>query len=125
MMYNIFVNETNKEKEMNKLDALKKKCSRCGSTALDLYTDLTSFQTVWDCYNCGHKEPVIPTSADQIIVKDKVAPAMCDDVEKDLMDIEYEIEDLCRYAKDAHELGQMEYLRGIITKLVSVIRRMR
>jgi DNA-directed RNA polymerase subunit RPC12/RpoP len=89
-MYNIFVNETNKEKEMNKLDALKKKCSRCGSTALDLYTDLTSFQTVWDCYNCGHKEPVIPTSAEQIIVKDEVAPAMYDDVEKDLMDIEYE-----------------------------------
>ena len=110
---------------MNSLDALKRKCSRCGSRDVELYTDMTSFQTIWDCYNCGYKEPFIPAPTDHILVGDESAPTTYDDIESDLMDIEYEAEDLCRYANDSHELGQMECLKDIINKLVSVIRRMK
>ena len=48
-----------------------------------------------------------------------------DDIDDMLMEVEYAVEDLCRYANDAHELSQMECLRGIIYNLVSVIRRMK
>lgn len=110
---------------MNSLDALKRKCSRCGSRDVELYTDMTSFQTVWDCYNCGYKEPFIPVPTDHIMVEDESAPTTYGDVERDLMEIEYAVSDLTRYATTQHELDQMERIRDIFDELISVIRRIK
>ena len=110
---------------MNSLDALKKKCSRCNSTDVELYTDMTSFQTVWDCYNCGYKEPFIPVPTDHIMVENESAPTTYDDIESDLMDIEYELNTYEMMSTTQHELLMANCMRGILEKLVSVIRRMK
>ena len=50
------------------------------------------------------------------------APDAIDDT---LMDIEYAVSDLTRYATTQHELDQMERIRDIFDELISVIRRMK
>ena len=50
------------------------------------------------------------------------APDAIDDT---LMDIEYSVSDLTRYATTQHELDQMERIRDIFDELISVIRRMK
>ena len=50
------------------------------------------------------------------------APDAIDDT---LMEIEYAVSDLTRYATTQHELDQMERIRNIFDELISVIRRMR
>ena len=50
------------------------------------------------------------------------APDVIDDT---LMNIEYAVSDLTRYATTQHELDQMERIRNIFDELISVIRRMK
>ena len=50
------------------------------------------------------------------------APDAIDDT---LMNIEYAVSDLTRYATTQHELDQMERIRDIFDELISVIRRMK
>lgn len=48
-----------------------------------------------------------------------------DDIDDSLMEIEYAISDLTRYATTQHELEQTERIRDIFDELISVIRRMK
>ena len=48
-----------------------------------------------------------------------------DDIDDSLMNIEWEICDLTRYATTQHELEQMERIRNIFDELISIIRRMK
>lgn len=48
-----------------------------------------------------------------------------DDIDDSLMEIEYAVSDLTRYATTQHELDQMERIRDIFDELISVIRRMK
>ena len=48
-----------------------------------------------------------------------------DDIDDSLMEIEYAVSDLTRYATSPHELDQMERIRDIFDELISVIRRMK
>ena len=48
-----------------------------------------------------------------------------DDIYDSLMEIEYAVSDLTRYATSHHELEQMERIRDIFDELISVIRRMK
>ena len=48
-----------------------------------------------------------------------------DDIDDTLMNIEYAVSDLTRYATTQHELDQMERIRDIFDELISVIRRMK
>ena len=48
-----------------------------------------------------------------------------DDIDDSLMEIEYAVSDLTRYATSHHELEQMERIRDIFDELISVIRRMK
>ena len=48
-----------------------------------------------------------------------------DDIDDTLMEIEWAISDLTRYATSHHELEQMERIRDIFDELISVIRRMK
>ena len=48
-----------------------------------------------------------------------------DDIDDSLMNIEYEVGNLTRYATTQHELEQMERIRNIFDELISVIRRMK
>lgn len=48
-----------------------------------------------------------------------------DDIDDSLMEIEYAVSDLTRYATTQHELDQMERIRNIFDELISVIRRMK
>lgn len=47
------------------------------------------------------------------------------DIDDSLMNIEYEVSDLTRYATTQHELEQMERIRNIFDELISIIRRMK
>ena len=48
-----------------------------------------------------------------------------DDIDDSLLDIEYEVADLPRYATTKDELEQLERIRNIFDELISVIRRMK
>ena len=48
-----------------------------------------------------------------------------DAIDDSLMNIEYAVSDLTRYATTQHELDQMERIRDIFDELISVIRRMK
>lgn len=48
-----------------------------------------------------------------------------DDIDDSLMDIEYEVANLPRYATNKDELEQLERIRNIFDELISVIRRMK
>lgn len=48
-----------------------------------------------------------------------------DDIDDTLMDIEYEVANLPRYATTKDELEQLERIRNIFDELISVIRRMK
>ena len=48
-----------------------------------------------------------------------------DAVDDSLMNIEYAVSDLTRYATTQHELDQMERIRNIFDELISIIRRMK
>lgn len=48
-----------------------------------------------------------------------------DDIDDSLMEIEYAVSDLTRYATTQHELDQMERIINIFNELISVIRRMK
>ena len=48
-----------------------------------------------------------------------------DDIDDSLMNIEYAVSNLTRYATTQHELDQMERIRDIFDELISVIRRMK
>ena len=48
-----------------------------------------------------------------------------DDIDDSLMEIEYAVSDLTRYATTQHELEQMERIRDIFDELISIIRRMK
>ena len=48
-----------------------------------------------------------------------------DDIDDSLMEIEYAVSDLTRYATTQHELDQMERIRDIFDELISVTRRMK
>jgi hypothetical protein len=48
-----------------------------------------------------------------------------DDIDDRLMDIEYEVANLPRYATNKDELEQLERIRNIFDELISVIRRMK
>ena len=48
-----------------------------------------------------------------------------DDIDDSLMDIEYEVSQLPRYATNKDELEQLERIRNIFDELISVIRRMK
>ena len=48
-----------------------------------------------------------------------------DDIDDTLMDIEYEVGNLPRYATNKDELEYLERIRNIFDELISVIRRMK
>ena len=48
-----------------------------------------------------------------------------DDIDDSLMDIEYEVANLPRYATNKDELEYLERIRNIFDELISVIRRMK
>ena len=48
-----------------------------------------------------------------------------DNIDDTLMEVEYAVSDLTRYATTQHELEQMERIRDIFDELISVIRRMK
>ena len=48
-----------------------------------------------------------------------------DDIDDSLMEIEYEVGNLPRYATNKDELEQLESIRNIFDELISVIRRMK
>lgn len=48
-----------------------------------------------------------------------------DDIDDSLMDIEYEVGNLPRYATNKDELEYLERIRNIFDELISVIRRMK
>lgn len=48
-----------------------------------------------------------------------------DSIDNSLMEIEYAVSNLTRYATSPHELDQMERIRDIFDELISVIRRMK
>jgi hypothetical protein len=48
-----------------------------------------------------------------------------DDIDDSLMDIEYEVANLPRYATNKDELEQLERIKNIFEELISVIRRMK
>ena len=48
-----------------------------------------------------------------------------DDIDNSLMDIEYEVGNLPRYATNKDELEYLERIRNIFDELISVIRRMK
>jgi hypothetical protein len=48
-----------------------------------------------------------------------------DDIDDSLMDIEYEVANLPRYATNKDELEYLERIRNIFDELISVIRRIK
>ena len=48
-----------------------------------------------------------------------------DDIDDSLMEIEYEVGNLPRYATNKDELEYLEHIRNIFDELISVIRRMK
>lgn len=48
-----------------------------------------------------------------------------DDIDDSLMDIEYEVANLPRYATNKDELEYLERIRNIFDELISIIRRMK
>ena len=57
-----------------------------------------------------------------VVGKARRAP---DDIDDSLMNIEYEVGNLPRYATNKDELEYLEHIRNIFDELISVIRRMK
>ena len=97
------------------------KCLACGSE--DMYfahcgeTNILS-QVCNECHTIHRLGMIIPGE----VIKTEHKP---DDIDDSLMEIEYAVSDLTRYATTRHELDQMERIRDIFDELISVIRRMK
>jgi phage FluMu protein Com len=100
-----------------------------------------SFQNVNKCPNCsGHNDFSINFNefgrmylkcrfCNEELFEDEdtcyVVGKAPDDIDDSLMDIEYEVSNLPRYATNTDELEQLERIRDIFDELISVIRRMK
>lgn len=93
-------------------------CPNCGSPDHLRETENEFGRHYLICINC-HEEIYEDEDTCYDIGK---AP---DDIDGSLMDIEYAVSDLARYATTQHELEQMERIRNIFDELISVIRRMK
>ena len=97
------------------------KCLACGST--DMYfahcgaTNMFS-QVCNECHTIHQLGIIIPGE----VIKTEHEP---DDIDDTLMDIEYEVGNLPRYATNKNELEYLERIRNIFDELISVIRRMK
>jgi hypothetical protein len=93
-------------------------CPNCGSQyhLREVENDLGPSYVV--CINC-HEELYEGEDTCYDVGK---AP---DDIDDSLMDIEYEVGNLPRYATNKDELEQLERIRDIFDELISVIRRMK
>lgn len=77
------------------------------------------------CVNC-HEELYEDEDTQYAITDDVfVIGKRPDDIDDSLMNIEYAVSDLTRYATTKDELEQMERIRDIFDELISVIRRMK
>ena len=98
-----------------------KKCLACGSE--DMYfahcgaTNVLS-QVCNECHTIHRLGMIIPGE----VIKTEHKP---DDIDDSLMDIEYEVANLPRYATNKDELEYLERIRNIFDELISVIRRMK
>lgn len=100
-------------KNLNEID----ECPNCGNSLYLRETEDKFGHPYVVCINC-HEELYEEV---QVFNVGK-AP---DDIDDSLMEIEYAVSDLTRYATSPHELDQMERIRDIFDELISVIRRMK
>ena len=104
-------------------------CQICGSTDLYLAYDENTFRLNQICNKCCsvHYLVTVPPNETFEVERDNeydVGKAP-DDIDDSLMDIEYEVANLPRYATNKDELEQLERIRDIFNELISVIRRMK
>ena len=101
-----------------------------------------SLDEVYDCPNCGRKDYFLHNHTNDM-GREYLFCACCheeiyededtcydvgkapDDIDDSLMDIEYEVGNLPRYATNKDELEQLERIKDIFNELISVIRRMK
>ena len=96
------------------------KCPNCNS--LDMHWRRNKFDREYlFCSDC-HEEIFADEDTQYEPINIGKAPDAIDD---SLMEIEYAVSDLTRYATTPHELDQMERIRDIFDELISVIRRMK
>ena len=103
-------------------------CQVCGSTDLYFAYDGNTFRLSQMCNKC-HTEHYLITVLPRDLFEDEAACGDVgktpDDIDGSLMDIEYEVANLPRYATTKDELEQLERIRNIFDELISVIRRMK
>lgn len=93
-------------------------CPNCGSPDHLRETENEFGRSYLICINC-HEELYEDEDTCYDVGK---AP---DDIDDSLMDIEYEVGNLPRYATNKDELEYLERIRNIFDELISVIRRMK
>ena len=103
-----------------------KLCPNCGSIQL-LDNHTVQGRDYILCIECGeeiyeNEYTINAEEAQEPVFNVGKAP---DDIDDSLMEIEYAVSDLTRYATTQHELEQMERIRDIFDELISVIRRIK
>ena len=101
-------------RKLNEID----ECPNCGSGLYLRETEDESGRPCVVCINC-HEE--FYEDEDSVPNVDKAL----DNIDDSLINVEWAICDLPRYATTQHELEQMERIRNIFDELISVIRRMK
>lgn len=103
-----------------------KLCPNCGSIQL-LDNHTVQGRDYMLCIECGeeiyeNEYTISAEEAQEHVFNVGKAP---DDIDDSLMDIEYEVGNLPRYATNKDELEYLERIRDIFDELISVIRRMK
>ena len=99
-------------------------CPHCGnSTFMGMYNQDTDV-SYKECYHC-HEEIYSLKDQDKVTRYEFNVGKAPDDIDDSLMNIEYEVGNLPRYATTKEELAQLERIRDIFNEFISVIRRMK
>ena len=101
------------------------KCPNCDKQMLCRIYDEANKRNYKKCAYCA--EEIYEDEDTQYAITDDVfvVGKRPDDVDDSLMDIEYEVGNLPRYATNKDELEQLERIRNIFDQLISVIRRIK
>ena len=102
-----------------------KECPNCGNKE-HMYICVGSFDREYifctKCHEYIYENELTISEEESNTINIGKAP---DDIDDSLMDIEYEVGNLPRYATTKDELEQLERIRDIFDELISVIRRMK